>query len=234
MYLDGLIVGSGLARQFDYPNFPCSLYAPYAQDLLGIWTMWFHQLPGRGTDYPLLPGRSVVLATDAIDHRPLYPLGLDLHAADVEFYAGASDVDNPAVPNAVDVGVGYQPLGHGLLWSAAGLGAIAWVARSFDLTTVHTDIIVGRTWARIPAEALLDVAADQTTYQGEYAACARVVNPRFDRQPVHLLGANYWDDTLAYRRRRLPFTIGGHVVLQYTRTSAWDFGVVPLSPFAKP
>jgi hypothetical protein len=232
MYLDGLIVGSGLIYQHNYPIFPCSVSATYALDPLGIWALSFHQLPGRGTDYPLLPGKIAVLATDAIDHRPLFLLGLDLRDADFEFYAGASDVDNPAVPNAVEVGVGSSPEGHGLLWP--GLGGVAWVARPFDRTTMHTDIIVGRTWARIPANALLDVAADKTTYQGAYPQCAWLVHPRFDRQPIHLLGANLWDDTLAYRRRSLPFTIGGHVVLQHTRTSAWDFGIVPLSPFAKP
>jgi hypothetical protein len=232
IYLDGLVVGSGLIYQFDAPLFPCSVQTTYALDPLGIWAWLFHQLPGGGTDYPLPPGKSVVLVTDAIDHRPLYPLGLDLRNADFEFYAGASDVDNPAVPNAVDVGVVKDPLGHGLLWS--GDGGVVWVARPFDLTTLHTDIIVGRTWARIPANALLDVAADRTTFAAEWAQCQWLVNPRFDRQPLRLLGASIWDDTLAYRRRPLPFTIGGHVVLQYTRTSGWDFDPVPLSPFARP
>src|SRR6266851_5735368 len=66
VYLDGLIIGDGLASQFSYPNFPCSLYQSYALDPLGVWANWFYQLPGRGTDYPLLPGKTVELATDAI------------------------------------------------------------------------------------------------------------------------------------------------------------------------
>jgi hypothetical protein len=32
----------------------------------------------------------------------------------------------------------------------------------------------------------------------------------------------------------VPFTIGGRPVLQYTRTSAWDFTVAPRDPFAVP
>ena len=227
IYLDSLIVGGGLDYQYDYPIFPCSASAAYQNDPLGVWAYVFHQLPGGGTDYPLPPGKSVVVAVDAIDHRPLFSLGLDMRASDFELYdQSGADVDNPAVPNAVSVGMGHQPLGHGLVWS--GLGGVVWIARPFDVTALHTDVIVGRTWARIPASALLDVAADKTTYDGGYRPCDWLVNPSFDREPIRALGAGLWDDTLAYRRREVPFTINGQAVLQYTRTSAWDFGIVPL------
>ncbi|HMA42134.1 MAG TPA: DUF4876 domain-containing protein [Gemmatimonadales bacterium] len=232
IYLDGLIIGSGLAAGFDYPNFPCSLYLPYALDPLGVWANWFHQLPGRGTDYPLLPGESAVLATDAIDHRPLYPIGLDLSQAGFEFYAGAGDVDNPAVPNAADVGVRSNPSGHGLVWSP--LAKVAFVARPFDLTAMRTEFFGNGTWARIPASAVLDVMAMKTTYHSEYPECDWLVHPNFDRLAVRLLGAAFADDTLAYRRLELPFTIGGRTILQYTRTSAWDFTTGRRDPFATP
>lgn len=232
IYLDDLVIGSGLASQLDYPNFPCSLYLRYAQDPLGVWANQFFQLPGRGTDYPLMPGATAVLATDAIDHRPLFSLGLDLRAADFEFYAGGGDVDNPAVPNATDVGTWSNPLGHGLVWNI--LGKVAFVARAFDLATMHTEFIGSGTWARIPVSALLDVMAMKTTYQSGYRECSRLVHASFDRDAVQLLGAPFADDTLAYKRVQLPFTIGGRLVLQYTRTSAWDFTVGPRDPFARP
>jgi hypothetical protein len=235
IYLDGLIVGSGLATQFDYPNFPCSLYLVYAMDPLGVWANYFHQLPGKGTDYPLRPGETAVLATDAIDHRPLYPIGLDLRAADFEFYAGASDVDNPEVPNALDVGMRPAFLGHGLYWSS--LGTVVWLARSFELATMDTQVIPGTAgaWARIPANALLDVMAIKTSWQGSgYRECTRLVHPSFDRKEVQLLGVPFRDDTLAYRRLQLPFTITGIPVLQHTRTSALDFTTAARNPFAKP
>ena len=232
VYLDGLIIGSGLASQFSYPNFPCSLYLPYALDPLGVWANWFYQLPGRGTDYPLLPGETAVLATDAIDHRPLFSEGLDLRGADFEFYGGAGDVDNPDVPNAADVGVRSDALGHGLIWSS--LGAVAFVALPFDLATIQTGFFGNGTWGRIPASALLDVMAMKTTYQSGYPECSWLVHARFDRQAVQLLGARPQDDLLAYRRISVPFTIGGRPVLQHTHASAWDFTVKPRYPFAVP
>ena len=233
IYLDGLIIGEGFAWQFDYPNFPCSLYQPYALDALGIWARFFHQLPGSGQDYPLRAGETVVLATDAIDHRPLYPIGLDLRQANFEFYAGASDVDNPAVPNALSVGPRTAWFGHGLFWSE--LGTVVWIAHPFDLTTMHTEVIpFGLVWARIPASALIDVMAIKTTYQAGYPECPRLVLPIFDRHAVQLLGVPFKDDTLAYRRLQVPFTISGHAVLQHTRNSAWDFVTAPRNPFAVP
>jgi len=78
-----------------------------------------------------------------------------------------------------------------LFWDASGVGAVARVARPFDPATLHTEIIVGRAWARIPASALLDVAADKTLDQGDYPnGSSGVVNPRFDRQAVNGFGAN--------------------------------------------
>jgi hypothetical protein len=232
IYLDGVIIGSGLAQQFDYPNFPCLLFLPYALDPLGVWADQFYQLPGRGTDYPLQAGETAVLATDAIDHRPLYPIGLDLRQAQFEFYVGGSDVDNPSVPNAMDVGLWSHPLGHGLVWSP--LGKVAFVARPFDLGSIHTEFFANATFGRIPAYALLDVMAMKTTYQSGYPECDWLVHPNFDHRPVKLLGAAFTDDTLAYRRRQLPFTVGGRTILQHTRTSAWDFTVAAREPFAGP
>ena len=231
-YLDGLIIGSGLASQFNYPNSPCSLYLPYALDPLGVWANRFHQLPGRGADYPLLPGETAVVAVDAIDHRPLFSTGLDLRQADFEFFSGAGDVDNPQVPNAADVGTQADPSGHGLVWSS--LGKVAFVARRFDLGTIHTEFLQNGIWARIPADVLLDVMAMKTTYQPGYPECTWLVHPKFDRQPVDLLGARLEDDLFAYRRRQLPFTVDGRAVLQHTRSSNMDFIVASRDPFDWP
>lgn len=60
----------------------------------------------------------------------------DLRQADFEFYAGASDVDSPNVPNAADVVMRPHRLGHGLVWSV--LGKVVWVDRPIDLATMPT------------------------------------------------------------------------------------------------
>jgi hypothetical protein len=79
-------------------------------------------VPGTGTQYPVKPGESIVLAQTAINHKSPFTgsdgktisvrdpsLTIDLSGADFETYYApflpkplASDVDNPSVPN-VDV-----------------------------------------------------------------------------------------------------------------------------------
>jgi hypothetical protein len=146
---------------------------------------------------------------------------------------GASDVDNPDVPNAGDVGVEPEVLGHGLSWTV--LGAVAWIARPFDPAAMQRQLLGdGRVWARVPANALLDVFAKKSTYKAEYQECSRLVNPSFDRLEVQLMGAGLEDYFFSYRRRQLPVSIDGRAVLQHTSTSAWDFVVAPMNPFVQP
>lgn len=69
-----------------------------------IWT-----IPGDGTQVPVLPGKSIVLAQDGINHRvdpngnPLSPVNLG--NADCEFYVlkhPEADLDSPSVPNLIE------------------------------------------------------------------------------------------------------------------------------------
>lgn len=58
-------------------------------------------LTGTGTQYPVQPGDFIVVADNAIDHRPSN--GFNLQNADFEFpntNPSLGQVDNPAVPNA--------------------------------------------------------------------------------------------------------------------------------------
>jgi hypothetical protein len=68
-----------------------------------IWT-----IPGNGTQVPVEPGKSIVIAQDGINHRsdpngnPLSPVNLG--DADFEFYVykyNGTDVDSPWVPNMI-------------------------------------------------------------------------------------------------------------------------------------
>jgi hypothetical protein len=233
-YLDGMIVGSGYAGQFDYPTFGCDFDRRYSEDPAGIWSLHFVQLPGTGTQYPLPPGQTAVLVTDAIDHRPLFPSGLDLRRADFEYYGGAGDVDNPAVPNAPEVGE-PSPFDHGLTWLA--LANVVFLALPLDPAGLHREFVGPNQeirWARIPTEKLVEAMAIKTTWRSQYPECERLVPHNVDREAVKLFGADPSDDSLAYRRLAVPFTIGGQAVLQHTRWSALDFGVTARTPFARP
>lgn len=69
-----------------------------------IWT-----IPGDGKQVPVLPGKSIILAQDGINHRddpkgnPLSPVNMG--NADFEFYVlkqPEADLDSPAVPNLIE------------------------------------------------------------------------------------------------------------------------------------
>lgn len=80
-----------------------------------------YRIPGNGTDYPIQPGESIILAQTAVNHKAPYSnstggsinikdpsLTVDLSNADFEVYLApylasplASDIDNPAVPNMI-------------------------------------------------------------------------------------------------------------------------------------
>jgi len=234
VYLDGVIVGDAYAAQFDYPTEPCSTDAELTNDPEGVWAHFFQQLPGRGRDFPLAPGQTAVLATDAIDHRSLAPGGLDLRGATFEF-SGYADVDNPAVPNAQDIGVGPEPLGHGLIFSA--IANVVFVSSPVNAAVLPRKGIPPNAafeFVRFPKDRLLEVVAIATTYSAGDPECPQLVNANFDRRAVQLLGSRSDAFLHAYHRLTTPVTIGGQLVLQHTRTSAADFVVGDRTPFARP
>lgn len=61
-----------------------------------------YTIPGNGTTYPVEPGKSLVIASLAIDHIAVNANSpVDLSGADFEWYDGGKDVDVPEVPNMV-------------------------------------------------------------------------------------------------------------------------------------
>lgn len=77
------------------------------KDTIVAETIW--SIPGNGTQVPIAPGKSIVIAQDGINHRddpngnPLSPVNLG--NADFEFYSykpKTKDIDYPAVPNMIE------------------------------------------------------------------------------------------------------------------------------------
>lgn len=232
IYLDRKVVGRVLPQPFfDYPTFDCAFNARYRLDPGGLWSRDLWELPGSGRDYPLAPGKAVILATDAIDHRVFHPTLLDLSSADFEFLGTAQDVDNPFVPNILSIiGLAGSFEGHGAEFRGVGPQVI-FVANPLDVpgTALLRDRFPNQDlpfW-RYPSEKVLDVYAEQilpSLFQQQYAECVPMVHPLYDRQRAAL-----GDYTSAGSVRRRVFAVqpDGRVVLQRTRTSARDFERVP-------
>ncbi|MGO3109987.1 MAG: DUF4876 domain-containing protein [Sphingobacterium sp.] len=70
----------------------------------GVTSSEVIMLPGKGSDYPILPGEEFVVANNAINHRELNPNSFDLSNAKFEIdLIGSINVDNPAVPNTLSL-----------------------------------------------------------------------------------------------------------------------------------
>jgi len=78
----------------------------YDPDIMGeaMTVQAIYTIPGSGTDYPVQPGESLILADTGIDHKVANPNSFDLSTADWEWYdvstsASNMDIDSPTVPN---------------------------------------------------------------------------------------------------------------------------------------
>ncbi len=99
LYADGVVLlESKLKNTQKYQ----SITPNFIPDYFG--TDAIYRIPGRGHDYPVAPGATVLLADNAQDHRKANPASFDLSRADFEWYdqstsATVTDIDNPDVPN---------------------------------------------------------------------------------------------------------------------------------------
>lgn len=228
-YLDGMILGQGFTFFADFtPPRSCADLQHMRLDPEGIWSMFFHKFPGTGRDYPVLPGRSVIVATDAIDHRPYG--AHDLSSADFEFIGPSGGVDNPAVPNLVDVGTQPHPLGHGLYFNTSTMFFLAAAQDDTELLRMREPGYPYE-YARIPFNTILDSGI----VQGDQAAagtlafprCMQLGHPKSDRG--HTVNPRFDQPHLSLHRRALLTAPDGRTILQHTGNSGVDFVAGPVS-----
>lgn len=98
LYADGLLIVQSefltVEKQEYRPNIMATDFAAGA----------IIMLPGNGKDFPIEPGKSIIVAEDAINHKELNPNSIDLRTADFEIYNDdMDDVDNPSVKNTLPV-----------------------------------------------------------------------------------------------------------------------------------
>jgi len=246
VYLDGLVIGLMSANCEWQPGW-CAAHATWDDDPDGIWVDFMDSLPGTGHDYPLAPGGVAVIATNAIDHRPLsHVWGLDLSHADFEC-RGIADADNPSVPDCIGFAIRTNEIWaypHGMIFSE-DLGSAVVVSLPIDTASVPIANKWGSEagWAlRIPRDRVLDVLwaywVDLVTVFSEL--CPTEVNRAFDRQPAPLftfyLPDGTWHGIGDYSiQRKVAYTRSdGRKLLQDTRSTEADFYRAVRTPFALP
>jgi hypothetical protein len=227
LYLDGKVLALMMPWVYDDGVFPCGMSAPWREDPEGIWTQFFWAFPGTGHNHPLAPGASAVVAVDAINHQPIYPGLLDLSNADFEFL-GASDVDNPAVPNMVNIpGWSNWPstVGHGPNWVST---IQIFLADSFNPDSLPHDYlpaVADPLFIRVPRGKVIDVLTSASVPGNPYGkADCNFVHPIFDAAFAQLVDGSVEH---SITRRLLVPALG---LLQRTKVSAVDFELAAPSP----
>lgn len=101
MYLDGVGIAESAFLTVDKQDYTPDIMSE-AVSVDALYTF-----PGSGKDYPIQPGQEVVVALNAVNHKELNPLSIDLSKADFEIYDESSnpnftDTQNPNVPDMIN------------------------------------------------------------------------------------------------------------------------------------
>ena len=98
LFADGLFIA-----QSDFLTITKREYTPDVMDE-AVTSNEIFMVPGEGQDYPVLPGESFIIANNAINHKEYNTKSFDLSTADLEIeLIGSINVDNPSVPNAINI-----------------------------------------------------------------------------------------------------------------------------------
>lgn len=221
IFTDGLCIAdvhgaSGLIN-------PNQQATPFKDDQNNVYLNSVWRIPGTGRQYPLAPGRSIIIAQDGVNHRgdptlnPNSPV--DMSTADWETFNQRDDnrdIDFPNVPNLERL---YFTGGFDWLLAVFGPGVVIFRTDNFAAlertpipgaaATIQPRIKIPRTLVIDAVEALRDASSAD-----------------FKRIP-NFLDAGFTFATNIYTsesvRRKVQSTVNGRAVLQDGNNSGQDF-----------
>lgn len=186
--------------------------------LQNVW-----MIPGTGKSHPIQPGQSIVIASNAANHKTdgnANSVDLGSGIADFEGYVASTgkDVDNQAVPNLDLVYFGASTFS----WLTSVYGPSMVIFKTKDINALQKlqepNSTSARLYIEVPGTDIMDAV--------EGLANATAVN--FKRFPAALdAGFAYCSATFAGEAivRKVTTTINGRRVLQDTNNTTADFTV---------
>jgi len=196
-----------------------------------IWT-----IPGYGTQVPVEPGKSIVIAQDGINHRddpngnPLSPVNLG--NADFEFYSyklNNKDIDSPAVPNLTEDYSGNEIIKE-IVYVVGGGSAIA-IAKIPGNTDEERKAYINKNliekpsssgskttfFAKVANKYLIDAVE---TVKDEAHAIYKRFPPELDAGYTYVAAGSRSGKCV---RRKVKEITNGRVIYQDTNNSTNDF-----------
>ncbi|RNI29816.1 DUF4876 domain-containing protein [Rufibacter immobilis] len=223
-------------------NWNAALNMPSGIDANGeyVYMESFFELPGTGTQYPIEPGKSIVIAQNALNHKAPYQnqkgetitpndpsLTVDLSGADFEaFYNQAfnSDIDNPAVPNIIL----HQTYGKDMLLDNPGRDAYVLVKKQGPLSSlkqysapeVRTITATTKLYYQIPNTWVIDAVEAQ---QSPAKLIPKKLTDDLDAGYTYTPLGSYSSQSVI---RKVVKNFNGRNILQDTNNSTNDFKVL--------
>ncbi|WP_040671110.1 DUF4876 domain-containing protein [Nitritalea halalkaliphila] len=212
-----------------------------------LYGKWIYQFPGTGQQYPVAPGKSIVLAQTAINHQSPFvgndgeavtvirpELTVDLSGADFEVFLGeefpnplASDIDNPAVPNMKNIFI----FGRDFILDNPGREAVAIFksdtpVRNFpQYPTPNVSEIRDNTnlYYQIPVALIVDAVECQPSPTNQVPTKLPTI---LDAGYTFVPAGSFSSQSVVRKTAR---TFGDRVILQDTNNSEDDFTFFPIA-----
>jgi len=225
IFLDSLCIGSVYGNSGQGNTQP----SVFINDQEHVYLKWVWMFPGQGNDCPLMPGESVVIAQDGMNHRDDpngNPNSIDLSGADFETYVvqengGQEDIDITEVENMIKIH-SYSANLHDWIFESFGEAQVLFSLRGkpnieFELKPNSTD---GQQLIKIENSIVIDA----------FEALAEPSSGNFKRIPFELdKGFVYCQsiyNSQSCRRKMLPGS-NDKIRLMDTNNSGFDFAVIP-------
>ena len=224
LYLDGLSIADafGTAGLIN----PNSLPTAFNTDKDNVYVNSIWQIPGTGKQYPLAPGKSIIIAQDGVNHKdatlnPTSPVNLSI--AEWETFnerPDNRDVDAPNVPNLIRV---YFTGGFDWLVPVFGPGLIIFKSDFTKLEQVPIPGASATTSPRIKVPNSDIIDAFEALKDGSSVSFKRITT-------AVDAGFVFADDTYNMQsfRRKTSAVINGRRILQDNNNSTSDFEKIAL------
>lgn len=224
LYADGLIIAQSA--------FETTMKQKYTPDIMSqaVAVSSVIMVPGTGKQHPVLPGASIVISEDGINHKEFNPNSFDLSKSDFEmYYADADDIDNPQVPNMQNVFgmlTVYNVASKGYVLARLNKDVNDFLANykydfSYDFVMGDVTVPMDDSGYKIPNSWILDAVNLSTQSDFQWI----VTDPSID------MGWTFCGKTSndksrygkSVRRKVLSVTADGREILKDTNNSALDF-----------
>ncbi len=211
-----------------------------------LYAKSLYRVPGNGRTYPVAPGKSIVIAQNALNHKAPFTnangvvvtvldpsLTIDLSTANFEVFLGkgfASDIDVAGVPNMEILS------SNGNDWVLDNTGRNAWVIFQTSQNPKDwpaypdpsTTIVSGSTtmYIQMPKAQVIDGVETQPGLTGQVP---KKLDNNLDAGFTYLPKGPYTSQAVI---RKVAKTVGTRKILQDTNNSSNDFENIDLSvPF---